>query len=302
MRVVIVGGAGFIGTALARSFADDGVDLLVLDTGSRLVRASSLLSDVEIQEFDFTQDRDARRFLRGADVLIHLGCTTNPGRSMESIAYDAESNIAPSLHLFDAAVKANVGRLIFSSSGGTVYGSPRRLPVMENDGGEPLSAYGVSKRAIESYLSLYKQLQGISLRIGNPYGIYQMGGTAIGVIARYVAAVRKCEPIEIWGDGSVVRDYIAIEDVVSAFRGVLSSSAIASGAYNIGTGKGSSVNEIINVISEISGTKVQVTYSQARPYDVPSIVLDSTRFRKATGWTARTSLPEGIAMLWRSLT
>jgi UDP-glucose 4-epimerase len=298
MRVVIVGGAGFIGTALAQSLRRHGLHPLVLDTAPRLTRASSALEGVDTAAFDFTVDRSAASLLGGADALVHLACTTNPSHSMRDMVGDAESNIAPSIHLFDAAVAAGVRRVVFASSGGTVYGAPARLPVVETDPTRPLCAYGVSKLAIERYLALYPQLGGISLRVANPYGTHQLGGATVGVIARFVAAVRDNAPIEVWGDGSIVRDYIAIEDVVDAFRSSVLSESLAPGQYNIGSGSGASVSKVIEVIFRAANRTVPVTYRQGRSYDVPAIVLNPSAFQAATGWQARISLQNGVCDFW----
>jgi UDP-glucose 4-epimerase len=299
MRIVIVGGAGFIGSALAQSLHARGLQPLVLDTAPRLAKARASLGSIATAAFDFSASPpDARRLFAGADALVHLGCTTNPAHSMQGIAWDAESNIAPSVRLFDAAAEAGIRRVVFASSGGTVYGMPQRMPVSEADPARPLSAYGVSKLAIENYLALYTQLLGISLRVANPYGSFQLSGTQVGVIARCVAAVHKNEAIEVWGDGCVVRDYIAIEDVIEAFRLAIETPAMAPGAYNIGTGIGSSVNDIIDTVFAIAGRDVPVSYLQGRPYDVPAIVLDSSRFQACTPWTASVALRAGIANLW----
>lgn len=298
MRVVIVGGAGFIGSSLAQSLQAQGLQTLVLDTAQRLANGEHVLSGISTATFDFTTDRNAEVLLTGADALVHLACTSNPAHSMRGIAWDAESNIAPSLRLFDAAVSAGIRRVVFASSGGTVYGAPHRLPVVETDPTRPLSAYGVSKLAIENYLALYAQLEGISLRIANPYGTYQLAGATVGVIARYVAAVNNGESIEVWGDGNVVRDYIAIDDVIQAFQLALVTPGLAPGAYNIGTGVGSSVNDVIACVFQAAGRTVPVAYLDGRPYDVPAIVLDSSRFRDRTGWAACEPLHNGIAALW----
>lgn len=298
MRIVIVGGAGFIGAALAQSLCMHGLRPLVLDTIPRLAEARERLVGVATAPFDFTTDRNAEALFANADALVHLACTTNPAHSMRDIAWDAESNIAPSLRLFDAAVASGIRRVVFASSGGTVYGIPSRLPVAETERTRPLSAYGVSKLAIENYLGLYTQLDGISLRIANPYGAFQLAGATVGVIARYVAAVSRNEPIEVWGDGSVIRDYIAIEDVIRALQLALMTPSLAPGAYNIGTGIGSSISDIIADVFQAAGRTVPVSYLQGRPYDVPAIVLDSSCFRTRTAWPACTPLREGIATLW----
>lgn len=298
MRVVIVGGAGFIGTELARTLAERGDEPIVFDSQARLARTAGLLVGVRVVEFDFPDGKDICGMLKGADVVVHLACTTNPAASMKDLAWDAQSNIVSSIRLFDAARNAGVGKVVFASSGGTIYGVPDSLPVSEADPTRPLSAYGVSKLAIEKYLSLYQDLAGVSLRIANPYGAYQLTGTAVGVIARYMSAVRSGQPIEVWGDGSVVRDYVAIADVVEAFVRTIDSSELDPGSYNIGSGEGRSVNDIIAEVFAVTGREVPVTYVRGRPYDVPAIVLDCSLFRRETGWSARTSLREGVGALW----
>jgi UDP-glucose 4-epimerase len=299
MRVVIVGGAGFIGTAVALGLRRDGCDVAVLDSPRRIDRVRDLLSGIECHPFDFSSG-DARPFLRSGDVLVHLACPTNPASSMRSFGHDAESNILPSIRLFDAAADAGVRRVVFASSGGTVYGAPRRLPVREDEMSAPLSAYGVSKVAVEQYLSLYRGFLPISLRIGNPYGEYQLRGTTIGVMARYLRAALDGDAIEVWGDGSVVRDYIDIDDVVSAFRLALAVEDLPAGAYNIGTGTGTSVAEIIDIISDLSHRRLEIRRLEARGYDVPSIILDPGRFAQATGWSPKTGVVEGLGRMWRS--
>lgn len=299
MRVVIVGGAGFIGTAVAAGLRSDGSDVAVLDSPRRIDRVRDVLSGIECHPFEISGD-DARPFLRAGDALIHLACSTNPASSMRSFGHDAESNILPSIRLFDAAADAGVKRVVFASSGGTVYGAPQRLPVREEEMSAPLSAYGISKVAIEQYLSLYREFLPISLRIGNPYGEYQLRGTTIGVMARYLRAALDGDVIEVWGDGSVVRDYIDIDDVASAFKLALAVKDLPAGAYNIGTGTGTSVAEIIDIISNLSHRRLEIRRLEGRGYDVPSITLDPGRFMRATGWSPRTGVAEGLGRMWRS--
>jgi UDP-glucose 4-epimerase len=296
----MVGGAGFIGTALAAGLRCRGTDVVVLDSQRRVDRVRDLLAGVECCPFEFADGDDARPFLRPGDALVHLACATNPATSMRSFVHDAESNILPSIRLFDAAAAAGVQRVVFGSSGGTVYGSPRRLPVQEDEMSPPLSAYGASKVAIEHYLSLYRQFLPVSLRIGNPYGEYQLRGTAIGVIARYMRAALDGDAVEVWGDGSVVRDYIDIDDVVSAFESALVTEDLVAGAYNVGSGVGTSVTQIIAILSSLSAQPLRVRRLEARAYDVPSITLDPARFMRATGWVAKMGLAEGIGKMWRS--
>lgn len=299
MRVLIVGAAGFIGCAVVRALETTGASVRLADTQARLLRCDDLVLGRDVAVFNFSTQRAPPKLFDGVDAMIHLGCTTNPAHSMKAMAFDADSNIGPSIHLFEAAGHAGVRRVVFSSSGGTVYGAPAELPVRESDATYPLSAYGVSKLAIEKYLAICPGLNGISLRIGNPYGGFQLRGAAVGVIARYLLAVRRGESLEVWGDGSVVRDYIAIDDVARAFASAVSRREVAPGAYNIGTCTGASIADIIDLVFRASGKTVPVSYLPARGYDVPAIVLDSSRFSDETGWEARTSLADGIAALWQ---
>lgn len=297
MRVVIVGAAGFIGRAVADAMEGADIDVRLCDAPARLARDPDWARRKQVHEFDFSMEAAPAALLEKVDTLVHLGCTTNPSRSMQAMSFDADSNIGPSIRLFEAASRAGIRRVVFSSSGGTVYGAPACIPVGEEAPTDPISAYGVSKLAIEKYLAICPGIEGVSLRIANPYGAGQLQGAAVGVIARYLAAVIQGEALEVWGDGSVVRDYVAIEDVGRAFVAALGLAA--PGKYNIGSGEGASINEIIQMIFEVSGRHVPVQYKAPRGYDVPTVVLDSTRFSVGTGWRPQVCLAEGIERLYR---
>lgn len=299
MNILLVGGAGFIGVATARALAAAGHAVRVADTAVRLQRLVPGLA-MSAMELDFSRQSPSPALLSEVDALIHLGCTSNPAKSMASMEADADANIGPSIRLFERAQQAGVPRIIFASSGGTVYGIPQQVPVSELAATDPISAYGVSKLAIEKYLALVPGVIGVSLRVANPYGADQLNGAAVGVIARYLAATQRGESLEVWGDGSVVRDYIAVEDVASAFVAAACTDLIAPGVYNIGSGRGTSVSEIIRMVFDATGAKVPVLHHPSRGYDVPAIVLDSGKFRGATGWVPCIDLPRGIEGLYRA--
>ncbi len=301
MRVAIIGGAGFIGRSVAHALSSQNIEVRILDTTSRLESLQQDGLPYQTEIFKYPDVQGAERLLEGTDVVIHLACTTEPASSMESLVYDATTNIVPSLKIFRAAEEAGVRRVIFASSGGTVYGYPKTLPVTEDHPTKPMCAYGVSKLAIENYLAVYKNIEGISLRPGNPYGSYQLRGTTIGLIANFLSAVSENRNLEVWGDGSVVRDYLYIDDLADAFVTAVTHDALGPGSYNIGSGKGWSINEIIEKIFSITGREVQVNHLASRGYDVPKIILDTEKFRSETGWMAGTSLEEGILKLWEKL-
>lgn len=300
-RTVIIGGAGFLGTALAQGLLAEGRKVCVLDLPDRLGAVEGLLYGVETSPFGFPATDGLDDALAGAETLIHLACTTTPASSMQDMARDAAENIAPSVAIFQAAGRAGVSQVVFASSGGTVYGDPKILPVPESAAGGALSAYGVSKFAIENYLQLVAKqtgFTGISLRIGNPYGPFQLRGTTVGLIANYLAQIHDGRAPEVWGDGSVIRDYIHISDLVSAVSALLGTQGLESGAYNVGSGEGHSVADVYAVICRITGTSLGLQHRPARGFDVGAIYFDTTRLRTATGWLPRVDLETGIAELW----
>ena len=167
---------------------------------------------------------------------------------------------------------------------------------------KPICAYGVSKLAIENYLALHHRIEGISLRLGNPYGRYQLRGTAIGLIANFLNALHSGRALEIWGDGSVVRDYLHIDDLADAFVKAATNDLLEPGAYNVGSGTGRSINDIIEEIAHVVGERIQVRNVAGRGFDVPEIVLDSQKLKRKTGWICKVKLETGIRLLWESQT
>lgn len=301
MKVAITGGAGFLGRSVAQALLNKGIDVWILDTSNRLDSLKRDAIRYQTRIFEYPDVQNVRTLFKGLDVVIHLACTTEPASSMQSMSYDAATNIVPSLEIFQAAVDSSVQRVIFASSGGTVYGHPKTLPVTEEHPTNPMCAYGVSKLAIENYLTLQSSINGISLRIGNPYGSFQLHGAAIGLIANFLNAIRAGRPLEIWGDGSIVRDYMFIDDLANAFVAAVTNDSLLSGSYNIGSGMGWSISEIIEKLFSITDQKVPVNYQISREFDVPKIILAPDKFTAETGWKAHVTLEEGVLRLWEKL-
>ena len=234
--------------------------------------------------------------LIGCSTVIHLIGATTPASANLNMATDLEANVISTLHFLDACRHHNVKRVIFVSSGGTVYGIPNCIPTPESAPLEPITAYGVSKLAIERYLHLHSHLYGLDyvvLRVANPYGPYQTAKKGQGVIAAFISNALRGEPLEIWGDGSVVRDYLHVDDVVNAIQLAMNYSG-ASGIFNIGSGHGHSISEIASIIERVIGHPVQRSYLAARRIDVPRSVLDVSAAHAILGWRPQTDLQTGI--------
>ena len=300
-KTVIVGGAGFLGTSIARDLAQTR-DVLVVDTASRLQAAAEWLGDTPSAVLEFPDDLSAAPdLIAGADALVCLSWTSTPSSSMNDLAGDALENVVASARIFEEAGRAGVRRVVFASSGGTVYGNPETVPVPEEAARNPLSGYGASKLAAEHFLHVAAArdgFSGVSLRVGNPYGPFQLRGAAIGIIAQFLNSIARGETPEIWGDGMVVRDFLHVDDVISAFRHAVDVADIPSGAYNVGSGQGTSVLDVWALIRTITGTRIDPIHKPSRGFDVETIYLDTRRLRAATGWAPRVSLREGIQRLW----
>lgn len=296
LRVAILGGAGFIGVSVVDRLLREHHRVQVLDTQRRLARAAPLIGGASSLETDDLSAAEIASSLRGFDVLIHLRWSSQPANSMTGMVEDAKENIGGGVDLFNQAATVGVRKIIFASSGGTVYGNTDVLPIPEDRPLRPVSAYGVSKIAVERYLQLmafHHGLDGISLRVGNPYGPYQLVGVPIGVIARFVRCSRDHEPVRIYGDGSIVRDYIWIEDVAEAFA-IAVLRPIPSGEYNIGSGEGHSLGRIVDLIERESGRKLLREHVVDRSFDARRIVLDISKFQTLSGWKPQVPIAEGV--------
>ena len=232
----------------------------------------------------------------GFDAVIHCVSTTTPKSSNESPEFDIQSNVIGTLYLLDICVKHKVGKVVFLSSGGTVYGDiGDRDKVDETHAVRPMCSYGVSKLTIEHYLDVYRHLRGldyVALRLSNPYGERQSPLRALGALTVFLHRTLKRQSVEVWGDGSVTRDFIYVGDVASAVY--LATTNPISGIYNVGTGTGLSLRDILTHITNVVGREPEITWLASRSFDVPRIVLDATKLSTATNWRSTASLEEGI--------
>ena len=302
MKCVVFGGGGFIGSAI--------VDRLLLDKHSvriferpriqpfRKFRANE---EVEWITGDLSSANDVSDAVAGTDAVFHLVSTTLPKNSNDDPVYDVQSNVVASLQILNAMVVQDVRKIIFISSGGTVYGNPMYLPIDEKHPTDPLVSYGITKLAIEKYLRIYERTHGIrsvTLRVANPYGERQRVETAQGAVGVFLHQALKKVPIDIWGDGSVTRDYIHISDVAEAFVKALHYAGNQS-VFNISSGLGTSLNELIAMLEITLGHAIERRHLAARPFDVPASVLSNQLARQELNWAPVTSMQQGIAQTAR---
>jgi UDP-glucose 4-epimerase len=299
LRALVLGGGGFIGSHLVTALLAQGARVRVLDRPYRQ-RSQALPAHpaLEWQEGDFGNTQDIHQALEDVDTVFHLVSTTQPKSSNDDPAFDVSSNLLATLNLLELLREKKATQLIFISSGGTVYGRPLHTPIPETHPTEPTCSYGIVKLAIEKYLALYRLLHGLDyrvLRLANPYGPGQEANRAQGAVGTFLSRVVHDEPIEVWGDGSVVRDYLYISDTVSA----LLRAAAYQGEeriFNIGSGGGHSIREIISAIEEVTGKTAQVRYTAARKFDVPVSVLDIKRAQNELAWQPEVHLNEGLRL------
>lgn len=297
MKYVIFGGGGFIGSAIADRLLEEGHSLRIFER-PRVppYRAFAAHENVEWISGDLQSKHDLEEAISGVDGVLHLVSTTLPKSSNDDPVYDIQTNVIATINMLNVMVEQKVDQIIFISSGGTVYGKPVFCPLSEEHPTNPEVSYGISKLTIEKYLYLYSKLYSIKpviLRVANPYGERQRIETAQGAIAAFVSRATAGQTIDIWGDGSVTRDYIYIQDIASAFSKALKYNGNEI-TFNIGSGEGTSLNTLIQRIETIIETPVIRNHLPPRAFDVPINVLDCSFAERELGWKAEFRLEEGL--------
>lgn len=299
---LVLGGSGFIGSRLVTTLAEDGYVVRSFDRLDPRPEVARL-AQVEFMKGDIQNDEQLHRAVAGSDICFHLASTTVPKDSNDDPAFDLTSNVVATVRLLDACRDNQVAKVVFLSSGGTVYGSALYSPIPEGHPTDPLCSYGIGRLSIEKYLYLYRRLHGLDyciLRAANPYGPGQKTETGQGAIAVFLGRILNRQTIEIWGDGSVVRDFIYIDDLVRAL--------VASIRYqgephiiNIGSGQGCSLNDLLGELSTTTGRRHSVSYLPSRSFDVPLNVLDISVARDSLAWAPTIGLREGLQRTWKWL-
>lgn len=296
MKVLVLGGSGFIGSALVGGLLSQGHQVKVFDRNVEAVRQQ--FPDInDVVQADFVDVMSLTEAMSGVDIIFHLISTSVPATSNKNPVHDIESNLVNTVKLLELMRNADVKRIVYLSSGGTVYGTPKSLPITENHPTNPTCSYGIVKLAIEKYLLMYSelyQLDATILRPSNPYGPGQTHKGVQGFIGTCIDKINAGQPIIVWGDGSVVRDYVYIDDVVSACLAVMKGQQI--GPFNISSGAGYSLNQIINMIENYKGEQIKVVYQSKRSFDIPEVILDNQLAKKSLGWVPQTQIEQGLSL------
>ena len=294
MRVMVTGGAGFVGSHMVDRLVARGDDVLVVDdlsTGS----ASNLPPGVELEEMDVASPRllDVASAWR-PEAVCHAAAQPSVPVSMSDPLLDAHTNVMGGLNVLRAAVKAGCSQVVYINTGGALYGEPDYLPCDEGHPLRPVSAYGLSKLTMERYFRLMfpPSVTLKVLRLANVYGPRQSAEGESGVISIFIRRMLSEEPVTIDGDGLQTRDFVYVGDVAAAHQLVIDHPEPLTA--NIGAGSGVSVNELFEVIADLTGYERSPQLGPPRLGDVKHVVLDVTRARESLGWTATTSLADGL--------
>ena len=301
MRALVTGGSGFIGAHLVDKLVALGWKVSVLDLFDR--RFGSLPAGLDLIRANVSNDYAVREALADVDVVFHLAWGTIHEVATRDPLQDIETNAMPSVRLIDHCRNSGVRRIVFFSSGGTVYGPAQHLPIAETHPTHPINAYGITKLAVEKYLQMYHHLYGLEyviLRPSVPYGPWQDPRRRQGAISVFLYRAARGETIEIWGDGSVVRDYFYISDLVSAAVQAATKQGLeGEQVYNVGGGQGYSLNDLVRVIQKVAGRTATVVYQPGRRFDVPEVVLDTSRAAACLEWSPEVELSEGVERTWK---
>jgi UDP-glucose 4-epimerase len=309
VRTLVTGGAGFIGSTLVDRLLAEGHSVDVVDdlSSGNLANLAEARADrdheLKVHQIDIRDDGVVELIARRQpEVVFHLAAQVDVRASVERPAHDASINVVGSVNVIEGARRAGSRKVVFASSGGTIYGEPdpKDLPVKESHPLQPLSPYGVAKRVVTGYLHAYRELHALeytSLALANVYGPRQDPHGEAGVVAIFAGRLLAGEPCTIFGDGTQTRDFVYVDDVVDAF---VRAAERGSGLLcNIGTGHETSVNELYATMAEVAGVTAAAVRAPARPGELARSCLDPGRAKLHLGWTPWTDLRAGTTEVLR---
>jgi UDP-glucose 4-epimerase len=297
MRVLVTGGAGFIGSHLTDAFLSRGDEVTVIDTGGRATRLDGRVAVHKVSITDVAALTSVAEEVR-PELICHLAAQIDVRVSVADPAADAQANVVGTVNVLEAA--RGVGaRVLFASTGGALYGTDAPIPSPEDLLPAPEAPYGTAKYCAEQYLGLFNRLHGTRhavLRLGNVYGPRQDPTGEAGVVAIFCGRLLRDERPTVYGDGTQTRDYVYVGDVADAFLAAATSRT--AGIWNVGTGTETSVLDLIDLIGAASGQAVEPVFAPARAGELPRSALDVTRAEADLGWRAATPISDGITKVY----
>lgn len=303
MKCCVIGGAGFMGTYVTRLLAESGRDVVVVDTREP---ATPLPPRARFVSGDYGDRAFVERVLVDVGEVIHLAYATVPQTSFEDPIHDLQANLPETVQLLQLAARVGVGKFLFVSSGGTVYGVASSLPIGEDHPTNPISPYGITKLTLEKYAQMFCATSGLPVvvvRPANAYGEEQRAAGGQGFIAAAMHAIVRGEEFGVFGPEGTVRDYIHVSDIASGILAALDHGEIG-GTYNIGTGTGRNNLEVLGEIERFAsrdGLPMLVKTLPPRRFDVPANVLDSRKLKAVSGWLPRVDFSSGIERVWNAV-
>ena len=306
-RVLVTGGAGFIGSSLVGRLIGEGHDVVVLDnlsTGTTRNLEEYLNNpNLHVVRGDIRNPRAVKKALKEATTVFHLAALVDVPVSVENPVLNNDVNVGGTLNVLEASVAEGVDRFIYISSC-AVYGEARYLPINEEHPTMPLSPYGVSKLAAENYCRNYHEIHGLKtcrLRLFNVYGPRQHAGSYSGVISKFIRKIQSGESPVIYGDGKQTRDFIYLEDVIDACLLAMEGARINGGAFNIGTGKPTTMRQLAEIMIELSDRKsLRPVYEKSRKGDIENSYADINMARKSLNFKPKTELKNGLRSLMKT--
>ena len=295
MKVLVTGGAGFIGSHLVDRLVQEGHEVVIVDnlsTGKRRnINRTARFYKLDIQSWRLERVFRNER----PNIVMHLAAQMDVRKSVEDPIFDAQVNVLGMLNVLQHSIKHGVRKVVFSSSGGAIYGEQEIYPVPESHVTRPLSPYGISKLCGEQYLSYYQRVSGlqmVSLRYANVYGPRQDPDGEAGVVAIFIQKLLNNEQAIVYGNGRQTRDFVYVDDVVEANLAVMGQET--QGTYNVGTGEETSINDLLRILIAHTNSTCKEVHGPAKIGEQVRSVIDSNKLRQELSWEPRTELREGL--------
>lgn len=301
VSALVLGANGFIGSHLVDGLTASGLDVTAFDRFSS-GEPSYVSPDVRLFRGDFLSSSDIADAVENQDFVFHFLSTTTPATAENDPTLDVRTNVAQTIELLEASVHAGVQHVYFASTGGAIYGPQGKTDYSESDRALPISPYGIGKLTIEHYLHYFRTKHGLdstSLRISNPYGPGQRGNRKQGFIPIALRQIALGRPVVRYGDGSMVRDYVFVDDLVRMVTAMVAGAEFD--LYNIGSGRGHAVSDVIEALRQVTGEDFEIIELPKPSTFIDRVILNTARYRTEFGEIQHTDLIEGIARTWEGI-